>query len=109
MSQWEQWVRVLLGTLARDPHVGDWKIDWYEWLAGESGYATMPWFPEIPLTDRALALDRIIVASRALLNSVLKAQFQKQELVENLINWMDGLRPIPEVLRAEVFAEQEVV
>jgi len=109
MTRWEQWVNVLLGTLASDPNIRDWRIDWHELLAGESGYFAMPWFPEVPLTDRALALDRIVAASRALLNSVLKMGFQKNELVEELVNWLDGLKPQPEVLRAEVFAEQEVV
>ncbi|UCH05485.1 MAG: hypothetical protein JSW05_04795, partial [Candidatus Thorarchaeota archaeon] len=46
MTRWEQWVQILLGTLARDPQIGGWKIDWYELLAGESGFVTMPWFPE---------------------------------------------------------------
>lgn len=109
MTRWEQWVQILLGTLARDPQVGSWKIDWYELLAGESGFVTMPWFPEVPLTDRALALDRIVTASRALLNSVLKTRFDRHDLVEELVNWLEGLKPLPEVLRAEVFAEQGVV
>jgi len=109
MTCWEQWVQILLGTLARDPQVGSWKIDWYELLAGESGFVTMPWFPEVPLTDRALALDRMVTASRALLNSVLKKRFDRHELVEELVNWLEGLKPLPQVLRAEVFAEQEVV
>ncbi len=109
MTCWEQWVQILLGTLARDPQVGGWKIDWYELLAGESGFVTMPWFPEVPLTDRALALDRIVTASRALVNSVLKKRFERHELVEELVDWLEGLKPKPEVLRAEVSAEQEVV
>jgi hypothetical protein len=41
MKKWESWVDVLLGTLKRDPVIGDWNTDIREFLAGESGYSNV--------------------------------------------------------------------
>ncbi|MHA2397023.1 MAG: hypothetical protein ACXAC0_09990, partial [Candidatus Thorarchaeota archaeon] len=70
-KRWTEWTDVLLGIVRRDPLVANWEIDWREYLAGESGFVTMPWFRPMTSSERELALQRIVVASKALLASVL--------------------------------------
>ncbi|UCE11569.1 MAG: hypothetical protein JSW61_06450, partial [Candidatus Thorarchaeota archaeon] len=53
--RWDSWTNIMERTLSRDPFVGDWRVDWREFLAGEAGFYLMPWFPTMTLNERWLA------------------------------------------------------
>ncbi|MFW9911433.1 MAG: hypothetical protein ACFFEU_03125 [Candidatus Thorarchaeota archaeon] len=98
MKKWESWVDVLLGTLKRDPVIGDWNTDFREFLAGESGYITMPWHTPMSYPDRAICLERIVLASNALMSSVLDSGQLVDPKVVGLREWLNELRALPEVV-----------
>lgn len=98
MRRWTDWTDVLLGTLSRDPAVAHWNIDWREFLAGESGFVTMPWFRPMDYGDRALGLDRVVAASRSLLASVLGQAQMEDPAIRALTSWLDQLAPLVEVV-----------
>jgi hypothetical protein len=98
MKKWESWVDVLLGTLKRDPVIGDWNTDIREFLAGESGYITMPWHTPMSYPDRAICLERIVLASNALMSSVLGNGQLVDPMVVGLREWLNRLRALPEVV-----------
>jgi hypothetical protein len=106
MKRWSEWTEVLLGTLARDPIIGKWSIDWREMLAGESGFATMPWFPELSYSDREIGIQRIVVACQALLASVLSANQLKDPMITGLKSWLNGLKPLPQVVSTASISEE---
>jgi hypothetical protein len=106
MKKWEEWVDVLLGTLKRDPMIGDWNIDIREFLAGESGYITMPWFTPMPYNDRAIGIERIILASNALMSSVLGNGQLVDPMVVSLREWLSELSPLPEVVNGIKVGEE---
>jgi len=109
MKRWTDWTEILLGTLKRDPVIGDWDTDWRETLAGESGFFTMSWYTPLAYADREVALRRIAIASRALLASVLNNHQLKVPLIVGLLNWLDNLRPLPQVMSsAQVSEEVEI-
>ena len=106
MKRWTDWTDVLLGTLKRDPIVGDWDIDWREMLAGESGYATMAWFTPLTYSDREAGLQRIVAASQALLVSVLSTGQLKDPMIAGLKDWLVSLRPLPQVASSIQVSEE---
>ncbi len=106
MKRWTDWTDVLLGTLKRDPIVGDWDVDWREMLAGESGYATMAWFTPLTYSDRETGLQRIVAASQALLVSVLSANQLKDPMIFGLKDWLTSLKPLPQVASSMQVGEE---
>ena len=106
MNRWSDWTDVLLGTLKRDPVIGHWDTDWREVLAGESGFVTMPWHSPLPYAEREVGLQRVVVASRALLASVLNSNQLKTPMITGLRNWLDNLRPLPEVISSTQISEE---
>lgn len=109
MRQWSEWTNVLLGTLDRDPVVGDWEIDWREFLAGEAGFVTMPWFRSLGFEDRKTALSRTILASEALLISVLNRKQLIDPVAMQVRDWMKLLSPQPHVTGSHYIALEEEV
>lgn len=109
MKRWTDWTEVLLGTIKRDPAVADWNIDWREFLAGESGFVTMPWFRPLSYSERALGLERAVTASKSLLASVLSQAQMQDSLIKGLSSWLDQLTPLVEVMGGmEAVEEAEV-
>lgn len=106
MKRWTDWTEVLLGTLNRDPVVGVWEVDWREFLAGESGFVTMPWHQSLSYTDREIGLQRVVIASKALLASVLTCNQLKTPMIVGLKNWLDNLRALPEVVSSMRISEE---
>ena len=106
MKRWTEWTDVLLGTLKRDPVIGHWSTDWREMLAGESGFVTMPWHSPLPYSEREVGLQRVVIASRALLASVLNSNQLKVPLIAGLRDWLDNLRPLPEVIASTQISEE---
>ena len=94
ITRWTRLTETFLSVLRHDPLVGGLELDWREFLAGESGYMTMPWYQPLNDSQRALVLERIIVASKTIITSVLGNKAQQRELVRNLIEWLNGLRPL---------------
>jgi len=109
MRQWDDWTNVLLGALDRDPVVGDWEIDWREFLAGEAGFVTMPWFRSLAFQDRETALSRIILAAEALLISVLNRKQLTDPVVVQVRDWMKSLSPQPHVAGSYYITVEEEV
>ncbi|MFW9850540.1 MAG: hypothetical protein ACFFF4_15520 [Candidatus Thorarchaeota archaeon] len=94
MDRWDTWTRVLMNILEKDMPV---QTDWREFLAGESGFVTMNWYKPLDFETRIIAMDRISLASKALLQSVLtKSQFENY-WVQQLLEWLDTLQPQFEV------------
>ena len=106
MKRWTEWTDVLLGTLKRDPVIGHWNTDWREVLAGESGFVTMPWHSPLPYSEREVGLQRVVIASRALLASVLNNNQLKVPLNNGLHNWLENLKPLPEVISSVQISEE---
>jgi hypothetical protein len=106
MKRWTEWTEVLLGILARDPVVGSWNVDWREMLAGESGFTTMPWFAPLSYSDREIGLQRIVIASQALLASVLSTNLQKDPMIVGLKDWLTSLRPLLQVMSSVQLGEE---
>lgn len=106
MKRWTEWADVLLGILARDPVVGSWNVDWREMLAGESGFTTMPWFTPLNYPDREVGLQRIVVASQALLASVLTTSQLKDPMIVGLKEWLISLKPLPQVTSSIQVSEE---
>lgn len=103
MKRWTEWTDVLIGTLKRDPVIGAWNTDFRdtdfrEMLAGESGYVTMAWHTPLSYSDREVGLQRVVVSSRALLASVLNSNQLKVPMITGLRDWLDNLRPLPEIV-----------
>jgi hypothetical protein len=96
--RWDEWTDVLLGIIQRDPLVADWDIDWREFLAGETGFTLMPWFKPMSFSERELALKRVVMASKALLASVLSNGQLRDPMILGLKDWLDDLQPLPEVI-----------
>ncbi|MFW9953814.1 MAG: hypothetical protein ACFFD3_04600 [Candidatus Thorarchaeota archaeon] len=107
MDRWATWTRVLLNILEKDL---PFNIDWREFLAGESGYVTMDWYRPLDYETRSRAIDRVRLASKALLQSVLsRTQFEKH-LVQEILNWLDDMQPQNEVVGTfNIIAQEEVV
>jgi hypothetical protein len=110
MKRWSEWTDVLLATLKRDPIIGHWNTDWREVLAGESGFVTMPWHSPLPYSEREVGLHRVVIASRALLASVLNSNQLKVPMIAGLCDWLNNLRPLPEVVSssAQISEEAEI-
>jgi hypothetical protein len=106
MKTWDEWVEVLLGILRRDSVVGKWNIDIREFLAGESGFETMPWFRPMSYDDRSVGLERVVMASCALINSVLDKEQMSDPLIVNLRQYLNDLRPLPEVVSSLQVGEE---
>lgn len=106
MKRWTEWTEVLLGLLERDPLVGSWQIDWRELLAGESGFETMPWFAPLSYSDREIGIKRVVVASQALLHSVLNNNQLKDPLIVGLKDWLSNLRPLPQIISGVSIGEE---
>jgi hypothetical protein len=106
MKRWTEWTDVLLGTLRRDPIVGSWEVDWREVLAGESGFVTMPWHQSLSYSDRDVGLQRVVIASKALLASVLTSNQLKTPLIKGLKDWLEHLRALPEVESSAAITEE---
>jgi len=107
-TRWSNWAEVLLSTVQRDPAVAGWNIDWREFLAGESGFVTMPWFRPMTFSEREIALERVVISSRALLASVLNGSQLRDSMIVGLKEWLDRLEPIPEVISGVQVSEEEV-
>lgn len=105
-KRWTEWTDVLLGIIRRDPLVANWEIDWREFLAGESGFVTMPWFRPMVFAERELALQRVVVASKALLASVLSNSQLRDPMILGLKEWLDDLQPQPEVISGVQVGEE---
>ncbi|MFW9920304.1 MAG: hypothetical protein ACFFED_11940, partial [Candidatus Thorarchaeota archaeon] len=97
MDRWEKWIKVLTGVLEKDFQID---IDWREFLAGESGYITMDWYKPLDYDTRMVALHRVRLASKALLQSVLTKSQLENYMVSELANWLDALQPQLEVMSA---------
>ncbi|MHA1216016.1 MAG: hypothetical protein ACTSPX_01660 [Candidatus Thorarchaeota archaeon] len=95
--RWHEWTEVLLSTVERDPVVGEWGTDWREFLAGESGFMVMPWFRPMTYAERAVALERVVVASKVLLSSVLNSDQLTDPLIRDVMGWLSDLTPLPQV------------
>ncbi len=106
MRKWEEWTDVLLGTLKRDPVIGEWNFDIREFLAGESGYITMPWFSPMSYDDRAIGMERIILATNALMSSVLGNGQLDDPIVIGLKEWLYDLTALPEVVNGIKVGEE---
>jgi hypothetical protein len=106
MKRWDEWTEVLLGIIRRDPLVANWDIDWREYLAGESGFVTMPWFRPMPFSERELAMQRVVVAARALLVSVLNTQQLRDPMILGLKDWLGELQALPEVISGVQISEE---
>jgi hypothetical protein len=106
MKRWSEWTDVLLGILGRDPIVGSWPIDWREMLAGESGFTTMPWFTPLSYSDREIGLRRIVIASQALLASVLSVNQLKDPVIVGLKAWFNTLKPFPQIISSVPISEE---
>lgn len=98
MKRWSDWTEVLLSTIRRDPSVAEWDFDWREFLAGESGFVNMPWFKPMTYSDRALALDRVVMTSKSLITSVLNQKQTEDAMIRGLVSWLDELTPVVEVV-----------
>jgi len=109
MRQWSEWTNVLLGTLDRDPVAGDWELDWREFLAGEAGFVTMPWFKSLGYQDRKIALSRTILAAEALLISVLNRKQLLDPVALQVRDWMKSLSPQPHVTGSHYITVEEEV
>ena len=105
-KRWDEWIDVLIGIIQRDPLVAEWEIDWREYLAGESGFTLMDWFKPMSFSERELALQRVVAASKALLTSVLNAQQLRDPMILGLKEWLTELQPLPEVLRSIQVSEE---
>ena len=105
-KRWDEWTEVLLGIIRRDPLVVDWNIDWREFLSGESGFTLMPWFRPMSSTEREVALQRVVVASKALLASVLNPKQLRDPMILGLKEWLDALQPLPEVIGGVQIGEE---
>jgi len=108
MDRWKGWTDMLLNILTRDPKVGTWEIDWREFLAGESGFATMPWFSPMSFTDRVDALKSIVNASLALLSSFLSTAEMENRLVIELYEWLRNIEPQVDVVSTAPTGAMEV-
>jgi hypothetical protein len=97
MERWKDWTDVLLRILKRDPKLGNREMDWREFLAGESGWVTMPWFPPMSYHDRSEALSSIVNASNTLLTSFLSPREKRNILVLELQEWLRTIEPLVEV------------
>jgi len=106
MKRWTEWTEVLLSTLKRDPLVGYWELDWREVLAGEAGFVTMPWHQPLSYSDRELGLQRVVIASKALLASILTPAQLKCPMIIGLKEWLDNLRALPEVVSSAMISEE---
>ncbi|MHA1286940.1 MAG: hypothetical protein ACTSPB_05990 [Candidatus Thorarchaeota archaeon] len=106
MKRWTDWTEVLLGTLKRDPIIGQWETDWREMLAGEAGFTTMPWYTPLSYAEREISLNRVVIASRALLVSVLSSSQLKVPLIAGLQDWFENLKPLPEVISSVQVSEE---
>lgn len=106
MLRWTEWTDVLLGIIRRDPIVGSWDLDWREFLAGESGFITMHWFRPMTYSERELALQRVLIASKALLASVLSGNKLRDPMILGLKEWLDDLEPLPEVVCGAPIGEE---
>ncbi|MFW9798701.1 MAG: hypothetical protein ACFFE2_16805 [Candidatus Thorarchaeota archaeon] len=105
-KRWADWTDVLMGIIRRDPLVSDWDIDWREYLAGESGFVTMPWFRPMTFAERELAMQRVVIASRALLASVLNNGQLRDPMILGLKEWLGELQPLPEVISGVQIGEE---
>ncbi|MHA2424084.1 MAG: hypothetical protein ACXAEF_04815 [Candidatus Thorarchaeota archaeon] len=106
MDRWDTWTRVLMNILEKDLPM---KTDWREFLAGESGFVTMNWYKPLDFEMRTIALDKISLASKALLQSVLSRSQFENYWVQQLLGWLDHLQPQFEVESMySVFAQEEV-
>jgi len=106
MKRWDDWTDVLLGIIRRDPLVAHWDIDWREFLAGESGFVTMRWFRPMTYAEREVALRRVVVASMALLASVLNNGQVRDPMILGLKDWLAELQPLPEVISGVQMSEE---
>jgi hypothetical protein len=96
-KRWDDWTRVIMGTLGADPVAVTSDFDWREFLAGESGYVIMPWFSPMGYVDRRRCLSRVVTACRALLNSVLSQEQIEDPLIAGFQDWMKKLEPLVQV------------
>jgi hypothetical protein len=106
MERWTEWTDVLMGALKRDPVIGTWDTDWREMLAGESGFYTMPWHSPLSYSDREVSLQRVVIASKALLVSVLTINQLEVPMIAGLRSWLDSLKPLPDVLSSVQISEE---
>ncbi|MBS3794754.1 MAG: hypothetical protein KGY80_07655 [Candidatus Thorarchaeota archaeon] len=109
MNRWAEWTDVLLDIVEKDPATTDWLVDWREFLSGESGFFTMEWYNGLPYEKRLTALDRIVMASEALLNSVLSREQLEAERIQRLRTWLRDLEPLPHVFGYATDAAQRGV
>ena len=107
MQKWSNWTEVLMTTIRRDI-LSDWNLDCREFLAGESGFITMNWFKPMTFAERETALQRVVVASRALLASVLSSSQLRDPMIIGLKEWLENLEPLPEVISGVQVTEEEV-
>jgi hypothetical protein len=107
MARWQEWAEVLLSILRRDPIVGEWEIDFREFLAAESGYRPMAWYAgPSSYMDRAIGLERIAIASNALLSSVLSRKQLQDPLIQGLREWLGAIEPLPEIIPSIQISEE---
>ncbi len=106
MKRWSEWTDVLIGTLKRDPIIGNWNTDWREMLAGESGFITMSWHSPLSYANREVGLQRVVIASRALLASVLTTKQLKVPMITGLMDWLANLKPLPEIISSAQISEE---
>ncbi len=106
MDRWERWIKVLTGVLEKDLNID---LDWREFLAGESGFITMDWYKPLDYDTRAVALHRVRLASKALLQSVLNGVQLDNYMVSELYAWLNSLQPQLEVMSAYQFLVPEEI
>lgn len=107
MARWQEWGEVLLSILRRDPVVSEWNVDFREFLAAESGYQPMAWYiGPSSYMDRAIGLERIVMASNALLSSVLSRKQLQDPLIQGLKEWLESVKPLPEIITSMQISEE---
>ncbi len=93
----QYWTRLrdMLVNVVQSHPASPWQsVDiWREFLIGESGLATMPWFSAGSLSQRERALNQIVEACRALVYSILDPQSLDNDVVRLLIEWLGELNP----------------
>lgn len=108
MQRLDNFATILERTIHKDPVIGHWSIDWREFLAGETGFVNMSWFPTLTTKERSQALDSVTVAAKALIQSVLSSEEMQDPIVRGLIDWLNNLCPAVEVVRYEGYLPEVV-
>jgi hypothetical protein len=90
LRRWSEWEKVFTAVLVRDPFLRDLPMDVRDFLSGETLHASNS---TLSYNDRALMLERLVTAAKALLTSILDQQQMSDPIIANLIRWLVDLQP----------------